>query len=125
MKTSLVLAGDLLAIALVTLIGFATHGEAVPAFLPRMLILFVPLVVGWLVLAPFFGLFHAAIIADPGQIWRGALAMLFVVPAALVVRGMILGLPILPLFGLILSGVSALGMLIWRGIVLLVMRFRP
>jgi hypothetical protein len=124
MKTSVVLVGDLLAIAVVTLIGFATHGEAVPAFLPRMLVLFLPLSIAWLALAPFFGLFRAQVIADPRQVWRGALVMIFAVPAALVVRGMLLNAPILPIFALILSGVSALGMLLWRGVAMLIVRAR-
>ena len=45
--------GDLLTIALVTLIGFATHGEADIALLPRMLTTFGPLALAWFLVAPF------------------------------------------------------------------------
>jgi len=122
MKTSLVLAGDLLAVAVVTLIGFATHGEAVIAFLPRMLAIFLPLVIFWLVAAPFFGLYRSELIRDPRQIWRAGLAMVFVVPPALVARGLLLNIPVLPIFALVMIAFSALGILIWRGIVLLLWR---
>ena len=42
-KKIFLIAGDLLAIALVTAIGFATHGEAGVAFLPRMASILLPL----------------------------------------------------------------------------------
>ncbi len=116
MKTSFVLAGDLIMIAVVTVIGFATHGEAEAAFLPRMLVIFLPTTVGWLALAPFFELYRSARIADPKQLWRPALAMVFAVPAALVLRAMLLNTVVIPIFALVMAGVCALGMLLWRGL---------
>ncbi|HEY6074312.1 MAG TPA: DUF3054 domain-containing protein [Anaerolineales bacterium] len=124
MKTSLVLVGDLLAIALVTLIGFATHGEAVAAFVPRMAVLYLPLALAWLVLAPSLNLFKREVISDPKQLWRAGLAMLFAAPAAVIVRGLLLNAPIVPIFGLVLSSVSALGMLVWRALVFFLSRPR-
>ncbi|MBI3738930.1 MAG: hypothetical protein HY258_07780, partial [Chloroflexi bacterium] len=44
--------GDILAIAVVTIIGFATHGETNASFLPRMAAAFFPLCVSWFLLAP-------------------------------------------------------------------------
>ncbi len=41
-KTILIL-GDTLTLLIVTLIGFATHGETAISFLPRMLTTFIPL----------------------------------------------------------------------------------
>jgi hypothetical protein len=122
MKASLVVMGDLVAIALVTVIGFATHGETSLAFLPRMGILFFPLSLGWLALGPWFGLFRAGEIAKPQHIWRAALAMVFVGPLALVVRGLILNAPIIPIFAVVLIGVSALGIAIWRAAAMLLVR---
>jgi len=107
-------AGDALSIAALTLIGFATHGETDLSFLPRMGALFAPLVLSWFLLAPWFGLFQGEIISNPRQLWRPALAMLFAVPLATVLRGFILKAPILPIFVAVLAGVSALGMVVWR-----------
>ena len=40
-------AGDTVALAITTFIGFATHGEADLAFLPRMAAAFFPLLISW------------------------------------------------------------------------------
>ena len=42
------------------------------------------------------------------------LAMLFAGPLAVVLRGLILNAPIIPIFAVVLSATSALGMMIWR-----------
>jgi len=109
-------AGDILAIAIVTMIGFATHGEADLSFLPRMLAAFIPLTVAWFILAPWLGLFQQEITRSPKQLWRPVLAMLFAGPFAVVLRGLILNAPIIPIFAVVLSATSAFGMLVWRGI---------
>ena len=58
MKKYILVLGDILAIALVTLIGFASHGEAGVAFLPRIGAAFFPLIIAWFILAPALGLFQ-------------------------------------------------------------------
>ena len=114
MNKSILILGDLLAIALVTLIGFATHGEAELSFLPRMAALFFPLAISWFLLAPSLRLFQRETISTPKQLWRPALAMIFAAPLAAVLRGFILSAPIIPIFAAVLAGTSALGMVIWR-----------
>ena len=109
-------AGDALSIAALTLIGFATHSEAGMSFFPRMAALYFPLSISWFLLAPWFGLFQAETTSNPKQLWRPALAMLFAVPLATVLRGFILNAPILPIFVAVLAVVSALGIVIWRGL---------
>lgn len=106
--------GDILAIALVTFIGFASHGEAGLSFLPRMAAAFFPLSVSWFLLAPALGLFRQETISNPKQLWRPALTALFAAPLAAVLRGLILNAPILPIFAIVLGGTSAFGMVIWR-----------
>ena len=123
MKNKIILIfGDGLTLLIVTLIGFATHGESGVSFLPRMLAAFIPLLIGWFLLAPWFGLIKAEIISNPKQIWRPALAMLFAGPLAVVLRGLILNAPIIPIFAVVLSATSAFGMTIWRGLYLLLKR---
>jgi len=114
--------GDILAIALITLIGFATHGETELSFLPRMAAVFFPLVITWFILAPSLRLFQQEVVFDSKQLWRPALAMTFAAPLAAVLRGLILNAPIIPIFGLVLSATSAFGMLVWRGLYLLLSR---
>lgn len=116
MKNRVLIPGDLLAIAVITLIGFATHGETDLSFLPRMAALFFPLTVSWFFLAAWLGLFQQEMISRPGQLWRPALAALFAAPFAAMLRGFILNAPIIPIFALVLGLASALGMFLWRAI---------
>jgi hypothetical protein len=106
--------GDILAILIVTIIGFTAHGETGAAFLPRMAVIFLPLAIGWFILAPWFGLFQPEITSNLNRFGRPALAMLFAAPFAVILRGLILNAPIIPIFAVALSGTSAFGMLIWR-----------
>lgn len=111
--------GDAVAILLVTLVGFITHGETDLSFLARFLAAFVPLGLAWFLLAPWFGLFESEIVSSLKQLWRPVLAMVFAAPLAAVVRGLILNTAILPIFAIVLGATSALGMVIWRGLYLL------
>jgi len=114
--------GDVIAIAALTLIGFATHGETGASFLPRMAVIFFPLVIAWFVLSPFLGLFQQEVTQSPRQLWRPILAMFFAAPFAVVIRGLILNAPIIPIFGVVLSVTSAFGMFVWRVIYFLLNR---
>jgi hypothetical protein len=58
---------------------------------------------------------------ENGGGWVGV-AMLFAGPLAVVLRGLILNAPIIPIFAVVLSVTSALGMMIWRGLYLLLKR---
>jgi len=122
MKKSILILGDILAIALVTIIGFATHGEADLSFLPRMAATYFPLSISWFLLAPWMGLFNQEVISNPKQFWRPALAALFAAPLAAVLRGFILNAPVIPIFAGVLGGTSAIGMVAWRGLFLLLNR---
>jgi hypothetical protein len=106
--------GDLLAIALVTFIGFAMHGEADVSFAPRMAALYFPLSISWFLLAPSLGLFQPELTSNEKQLWRPAFAMLFAASLAAVLRGLLLNAPIIPIFAAVLAGTSAMGMVIWR-----------
>jgi hypothetical protein len=122
MKVYFVILGDVLAILITTLIGFAIHGEADLSLLPRMAAAFFPLMIAWFLLSPWFGLFQQVITSNPKQLWRPALAAVFAAPLATVLRGLILNAPIIPIFAVVLSGTSALGMFVWRGLYFLLNR---
>ncbi len=112
------IAGDILALAIITIIGFASHGEANISLLPRMSTTFIPLVISWFLIAPWFGLFNAQITSDPIQLWRPPLAMLLAAPMTAILRAAMLNAVALPLFTLILGGSAAIGMLVWRSLYL-------
>jgi len=115
MNKYILIIGDILAIALVTFIGFAIHGEAGLSFLPRIAAALFPLVVAWFLLAPWFGLFQDEIVANARQLWRPALIALFAAPLAAVLRGFILNTSIIPVFAVVLGATTAFGMVTWRG----------
>lgn len=115
MKRSLIL-GDMLAIAIVTVIGFATHGETSLSFLPRMATTFFPLTIGWFLVAPWLGLFDSQIVSNRRLLWRPVLAMILAAPMAVILRAALLNGAALPLFALILGSTSALGITLWRAI---------
>jgi hypothetical protein len=112
--------GDACVLALITISGFATHGEIERVF--RMLTTFIPLLVAWFFIAPFFGLFSDEFIKEPSQLWRVLWAMIAVAPFATWLRGLWLNTPILPIFVLVILGVSAPTMFLWRGIYLMLSR---
>lgn len=115
-KPYLLIFGDALTLALVTWVGFATHGEAGFSFLPRMLTTYIPLLLGWFLLSPWFGLIKMEANLRPSQLWRVLFIMLFVAPLAATLRGLILNTNILPIFVLILAATNALGILAWRSL---------
>jgi hypothetical protein len=108
--------GDIVALAIITAIGFATHGEAGLSFVPRMTTTFFPLVVSWFLVSPWLGLFNPPIVSNGRSLWRPALAMLLAAPMATILRAAMLNSAALPLFALILGSTSALGMLLWRAV---------
>jgi len=112
------LLGDIVVIAIVTIIGFASHGTLASAGL-RILATFLPMLVAWIAVAPFFGLYDLHRILDSRYIWRPPYAAIIVSPLAAWIRGIILGSPVLPIFVAVLGAVSALALLLWRVLFLL------
>ena len=108
--------GDVIVLALITVIGFASHGETGLSFLPRMLTTLIPLVVSWFLIAPWLGLFDAKITSETKQLWRPPLAMLLAAPMTSILRATLLNGVALPLFTLILGGSAALGVFVWRSV---------
>jgi hypothetical protein len=122
MNRNILILGDILAIALITILGFVTHGEAGLTFLPRVAAIYFPLSISWFLLAPALGLFQQETASDPKKLWRPALTALFAAPLATVMRGLILNAPIIPIFAVVLGVTSAFGMVIWRSVYFLLSR---
>lgn len=114
-QTSILILGDILTLGLVTVLGFSTHGSLSSAG-TRMLTTFIPLVMAWLLIAPHVGVFEPTAIKTPRNLWRPFWAMVLAAPMAAFLRGAWLNAPILPVFVVVLGGVSALSLLAWRGL---------
>ena len=116
----ILIVGDILTLVIVTIIGFASHGTASSAG-TRMLTTFLPLAVAWFLIAPHLRVYERQIVLDWRQLWRPFWSMVLAAPMAAWLRGMILSSPIIPLFVIILGGVGAVGILVWRGLFWLIM----
>ena len=81
-----------------------------------MLTTFVPLVIAWLLIAPHLRVFQDAVTSDWKELWRPFWAMVLAAPLAAWLRGVWLDAPILPIFVVVLGGVSALALLAWRAL---------
>jgi Protein of unknown function (DUF3054) len=112
-RLAFLISGDLLTLALLTIIGFAGHRTLTTAGF-RMLLTFIPLVLGWFAIAPFIGAYNIEYLNSPVQIWRPIWAMLVCMPFAAWLRGIGLRSPIQPVFVLVLGGTAAFAILIWR-----------
>ncbi|UCF27863.1 MAG: DUF3054 domain-containing protein [Chloroflexota bacterium] len=113
------IAGDIITLAVVTVIGFASHGTANTAG-ARMLTTFIPLVVAWFLVAPFLNVYKSEYVLDGLQLWRPVWAMVLAAPMAAWLRGVMLSSPVLPIFVVILGSASVAGILIWRALFWLV-----
>jgi len=109
----ILISGDIIVVAIVTAWGFASHNRLGTAGL-RLLTTFVPVLIAWMMLAPFLGAYDPRRVADPFQLWRPFWAMVLAGPMAALIRAFWLGQAIAPIFVVILGGFSALGLLAWR-----------
>lgn len=114
-KQRILVVGDIVTLALVTIVGFASHGEAQTAGI-RVLTTFIPLVVAWFLIAPHLKSFEMQRTDDFNQLWRPFWAMVLAGPLAAWLRGVLLGTPIQPIFVVVIGGISALALLAWRGL---------
>ncbi|MCP4142633.1 MAG: DUF3054 domain-containing protein [Chloroflexi bacterium] len=113
----LLLLGDILSVIIISITGFLWHGENKILLSYRMLAMILPTLVGWILVAPWLGLYKAEIYTNWKQLWRAGWAIILAAPLATFFRSLMLGLlPIIPIFVAVLAATGALGMLIWRGV---------
>jgi hypothetical protein len=122
-QISILVTGDVITIALVTGFGFATHGTLGTAG-ARLLTTFIPMLLAWFAVAPFLGAYDPDRAMQLRQLWRPFWAMVLAAPLASWLRAVWLNAPILWLFVLVLGGFSALGILAWRTLYVLVVARR-
>ena len=108
--------GDIIALALVTGIGFISHNESDLSYLPRFIATLIPLFVAWFGFIRWVGLLHAEIVIEPKNLICIPLAMIFVIPLAAFLRGLILNSPIQPMFVIAFFATNTIGLLIWRAL---------
>ena len=104
-------------------VGWAAAVPAVIIILAASLPL--AMVLAWLLVSPHLGVFDLQRTNQIGQLWRPFWAMVLAGPLAAWLRGVLLrNAPILPIFVLVLGGISALALLVWRFLFWLVVHER-
>ena len=111
----ILIVGDVVAVIVLTLIGFASHNELSASYISRMGATFFPVVIAWLGIAPWLGLLDEDFASKSRPFWRVTFAALYASTMAAFLRSLILGaqgIPVGFLFGL--GGASLVGMNVWR-----------
>jgi Protein of unknown function (DUF3054) len=112
----ILLAGDAVVLALVTLAGLATHGELGQAG-SRLWPTFLPLLAAWLLVAPHLDAFNPRKILQVRSLWRPFWAMLLAAPLGVLLRSLWLGTSAMIVdFVLVMGWLCALALLAWRGL---------
>ena len=106
--------GDIVALGIVTIIGFASHGELADAG-TRIFATFFPLVFAWIFTAWSGHVLDIHSASQIRQIWKPVWAVCLAVPLAALLRACILDFrPIPPVFVLVLMAVGIVAILVWR-----------
>ena len=113
-RTTWLVLGDGLGFLLITLVGFSNHDSLSGAMLGRMLATFLPFFAAWLMVIPWLDLLSVAGMPWTDTLRRVLVGVLFAAPLGGFLRGFVLNTPILPVFVLVMGGVTAVTMLAWR-----------
>lgn len=101
---------------LATLLGFISHSGESEMSIGRVAATFVPFTLAWTLVSPWLGAYDPEKLKDIKSIWRPALASLYAAPLGALGRSLVLKTPILVLFVLIMGGVTAVLIVLWRTI---------
>ncbi len=110
----ILLVGDLVTLLIVTLLGFSRHNAHISLF--RFAANYLPLVIAWLVVAPWFGAYSLETANSPKRLPQLLLAVLVCAPLAAVLRGLVLNSVVQTVFVIVLGLTNGLGIGIWRGL---------
>jgi len=110
-------AGDLVALNVVTTIGLLSHGELTGLdTLGQVVIVAAPFAIGWFLIAPFAGAFRADIASQARRILpRAALAWLIALPIGLLLWSLIRQKQVQPAFAVVTFITNLIVLLGWRG----------
>ena len=110
----LALLGDMVIYLLATIIGFLSHLNESEILIGRVAATLIPFLFAWLIVAPWLGTFDPQIIRNTKSVWRVALAALYAAPIGAFGRSLWLNTPTLPLFVIIMAGVTMVMIVTWR-----------
>ena len=110
----LALLGDMAIYLLATIFGFLSHLSDSEILIGRVAATLIPFLLAWLIVAPWLGAYDPQIIRNTKSVWRVALAALYAAPIGAFGRSLWLNTPTLPLFVIIMAGVTMTMIVVWR-----------
>jgi hypothetical protein len=105
-------AGDVVVLFAVTLAGFVSHASI--DAVPRLLLTWGTAIVAWAWVAPWFGVFDPATLAEPRRAWRVAWAWSVAAPLAVFLRAVALDRDVSWVFVAVTLLVNGLVLVAWR-----------
>lgn len=111
-QLAVLILGDAVFLLAVTVLGFATHSRSLTGW--RLLATYLPLLLSWYLAAYLLGLYRAGTADRYRMIWPLLAAALFAAPLAVLARGLWLEQVVIPVFGLVMISMTAVGMGLWR-----------
>jgi hypothetical protein len=113
-STRIAFFGDIAMYLLATILGFLSHSGETESSFGRMAATFFPFLLSWIFIAPWLGAYDPVKMMDPNSVWHSALASLYAAPIGAFVRSLLLNSPTLPLFVIIMGGVTTGLIILWR-----------
>lgn len=117
----ILLAGDLLILLGMTVWGQASHGT-LDSGVVHFLINFVSFAVAWFLAGPLLLVYDDTLVRRPAELWRPVWGAVLAAPLGGLIRALLLGSAVVPVFVLVMGGFMAAAFTIWRGLYLLVRR---
>jgi Protein of unknown function (DUF3054) len=108
------LAGDLACYLVATILGFATHQELALSASERFLATWLPFSAAWLLVAPAMGVYAGGEELEWRHLARAAWASVISAPLGGVLRAVWLGGAVVPVFVLVMAGVTTGLVVAWR-----------
>jgi hypothetical protein len=115
-RSALLAAGDVLAFHAITAVGLLSHGQLNSLDqVPHLVEVAMPFAAGWLLAAPFLGVFRADVAALPRRMLaRTAVAWLIACPIGLLLWSLVRQRPIQPAFAIVTFLTNLVVLLGWR-----------
>lgn len=104
--------GDVVVLAVLTAIGFATHSTLGDT--GRLVVTTLGALAAWGIVGPWFGVFSTAVLTRWTAVWQVALAWAVAAPAAGFLRGLLLDVNVSATFILVTIAVNGAALVVWR-----------
>lgn len=104
--------GDVVALTVLTAIGFASHSTLDETW--RLVVTTLGVLAAWAVVGPWFGVFATQVLTQWNAVWRVALAWAIAAPFAGFLRGLLLDISVSATFILVTIAVNGAALVVWR-----------